>query len=83
MATIARSRSARLRSTSTSCVLRTAASSIVATHVATALPPTTAYINPAVSKTRAVRTSLSRTFSTALTILSSSGVEPDVSMTAV
>jgi hypothetical protein len=42
MARIAAGKSARLSTISTSCVFRTAASSIVETHAATALPSATA-----------------------------------------
>src|SRR5882757_8648935 len=69
-ATLARSRSARRRRISTSCVLRTAASSTSLTQAATALPPMIAYGICACSKAWAVRRKRSRTFSTAVTILS-------------
>src|SRR5262245_15371688 len=55
---------------STSCVLRTAASSTRDTQAATALPPATAYGTPAFSRAPVARSSRWRTFSTARIILS-------------
>jgi len=55
---------------STSAVFRTASGLTVATHAATALPPTTAYGMPAPSRAAVERSNLSRTSCTASTILS-------------
>src|SRR5208282_3871819 len=55
---------------STSRVLRTESSSPMATHSATALPPTTAYGTPAASSARVALRSRSLTFSAAMSALS-------------
>src|SRR5689334_24336457 len=67
---VAAGKSLRRNRMSTSCVLRTAASSTRETHAATAFPPATAYGIPAASRAATARRNRSRTFSTARIILS-------------
>jgi hypothetical protein len=69
-AAVADGKSLRRNSKSTSCVLRTAASSTRETHAATALPSATAYGTRAASKAATARLKRSRTFSPARIILS-------------
>ncbi len=70
-ADFARSKSARRINRSTSRVNRTRLSSTRVIHAATACPPITAYGMPLCSSRAVARSSLSRTFSTARSILSS------------
>src|SRR5215470_15211389 len=67
---VAPGKSLRRKRMSTSCVLRTAASSTRETQAATAFPPATAYGTPAASRAATARRNRSRTFSTARIILS-------------